>query len=144
MLLPGRIGRVACISESSFAMRNPSSGTLERLQKRSQFLTIARTGRKAVTQGIVLQARPLEPGHETEIKVGYTASRKVGGSVQRNRARRRLRAVVHDVMNAMAKPGHEFVLIARANTLTRSYNGLLADLKRALGKVDALKQEVRT
>ena len=82
MLLPGRIGRVACISESSFAMRNPSSGTLERLQKRSQFLTIARTGRKAVTQGVVLQARPLEPGHETEIKVGYTASRKVGGSVQ--------------------------------------------------------------
>ncbi|MEQ9316298.1 MAG: ribonuclease P protein component [Henriciella sp.] len=125
-------------------MRNSSSGTLERLRKRSQFLTIARTGRKAVTQGIVLQARPLEPGHETEIKVGYTASRKVGGSVQRNRARRRLRAVVHDLLNALARPGHEFVLIARANTLTRSYDDLLSDLKRALAKVDALKQEART
>ena len=125
-------------------MRKPSSGTLERLQKRAQFLTIARTGRKAVTQGLILQARPLEAGQETGIRIGYTASRKVGGSVQRNRARRRLRAVVHDVMNAMAMPGHEFVLIARANTLTRSYDGLLADIRCALGKVDALKQEART
>ena len=125
-------------------MRNPSSGQLERLQRRRQFLAIARAGRKAVTQGIILQARPLEAGQETEIRIGYTASRKVGGSVQRNRARRRLRAVVHDVMNAMAMPGHEFVLIARANTLTRSYDGLLADIRRALGKVDALKQEART
>ena len=125
-------------------MRKPSSGTLERLQKRGQFLTIARTGRKAVTQGLILQARPLEAGQETGIRIGYTASRKVGGSVQRNRARRRLRAVVHDVMNAMAMPGHEFVLIARANTLTRSYDGLLADIRCALGKVDALKQEART
>jgi ribonuclease P protein component len=125
-------------------MRKPSSGTLERLQKRAQFLAIARTGRKAVTQGLILQARPLETGQETEIRIGYTASRKVGGSVQRNRARRRLRAVVHDVMNAMAMPGHEFVLIARANTLTRSYDGLLSDIRCALGKVDALKQEART
>ena len=125
-------------------MRKPSSGTLERLQKRAQFLAIARTGRKAVTQGLILQARPLETGQETGIRIGYTASRKVGGSVQRNRARRRLRAVVHDVMNAMAMPGHEFVLIARANTLTRSYDGLLADIRCALGKVDALKQEART
>ena len=125
-------------------MRKPSSGTLERLQKRAQFLAIARTGRKAVMQGLILQARPLEAGQETGIKIGYTASRKVGGSVQRNRARRRLRAIVHDVMNAMAMPGHEFVLIARANTLTRSYDGLLADIRCALGKVDALKQEART
>lgn len=52
--------------------------------------------------------------------------------------------MVHDVMSAMAIPGHEFVLIARANTLTRSYNGLLADLKRALVKVDAFKKEMQT
>lgn len=125
-------------------MRKPSSGTLERLQKRRQFLTIARAGRNAVTRGMILQALPLKAGQETEIRIGYTASRKVGGAVQRNRARRRLRAVVHDVMNALAMPGHEFVLIARANTLTRSYDGLLADIKRALDKVDALKQEART
>ena len=47
-------------------------------------------------------------------------------------------------MNALAMPGYEFVLIARANTLTRSYDGLLADIKRALDKVDAPKQEART
>ncbi|WP_420403145.1 ribonuclease P protein component [Nisaea sp.] len=124
-------------------MRNPSSGTLERLQKRSEFLNIARIGRKAVTQGLVLQARALEPDHDGPLRVGYTASRKVGGAVQRNRARRRLRAVVHDVLNTMAAPGHEFVLIARANTLSRSYDGLVADLRRALSKVGALKEETR-
>ncbi|UUX51992.1 ribonuclease P protein component [Nisaea acidiphila] len=142
MLQPG-FGRAHAF-ESVFAMRNPSSGSLERLQKRSEFLNIARNGRKAVTQGLVLQARTLEPGQAGPLRIGYTASRKVGGAVQRNRARRRLRAVVHDVLNTMAVPGHEFVLIARANTLTRSYNGLIADLRRALSKVGALKQEAQS
>ena len=60
-------------------------------------------------------------------RVGYTASRKVGNAVQRNRSRRRLRAVVNDVLAARAIPGRDYVLIARAATAGRPYDDLLPD-----------------
>lgn len=70
------------------------------------------------------------------IRVGFTASRKVGSAVARNRARRRLRAVAAAIMPSAA-PGHDFVVIARADTLTRPFPGLLADLEAALRRLGA-------
>lgn len=127
-------------------MRNASTGPTPRLKRRKDFLRIARDGRKAVTQGLVLQARPLDAEEQSSgepqaaPRVGFTASRKVGGAVERNRARRRLKAVVQDVMTECASTDYEYVVIARAGTLTRSYDGLIADLKRALAKVGAQKE----
>ncbi len=66
--------------------------------------------------------------------MGYTASRKVGNAVIRNRARRRLRSAVTDVLSARAQPGHDYVLIARAATAERPYDELLADLARAIDR----------
>lgn len=71
------------------------------------------------------------------IRVGFTASRKVGGAVRRNRARRRLRAAVRQVMPARAKAGHDFVVIARAGTLRRPFGALVADLETALKRLGA-------
>jgi ribonuclease P protein component len=72
----------------------------------------------------------------TTIRVGFTASRKVGSAVARNRARRRLRAAVAQIMPSAA-PGHDFVVIARADTVTRPFPGLLADLEAALRRLGA-------
>ena len=72
------------------------------------------------------------------IRVGFTASRAVGGAVVRNRARRRLRSVVRDVMLDHAQSGHDYVVIARKAIIRRSYAALRRDL--TLG----LKQLVRS
>jgi ribonuclease P protein component len=45
--------------------------------------------------------------------VGFSASKKVGGAVQRNRARRRLREAVRRRLPAIRR-GHHLVLVARA------------------------------
>lgn len=70
------------------------------------------------------------------MRVGFTVSRKVGNAVKRNRARRRLRAVVDRVFPLHAKPGHDFVVIGRARTLTRGFDSLIGDMTTALKRLD--------
>jgi ribonuclease P protein component len=69
-------------------------------------------------------------------RVGFTASRKVGNAVVRNRARRRLKAAADAVLAARARPGTDYVLIARAATPSRPYADLLSDLETALERVE--------
>ena len=73
------------------------------------------------------------------IRIGYTASKKVGGAVERNRARRRLRAVVAKIIPDHAKPGYDFILIARKGTLTRPFSELLEDLVKSLKQLEAYR-----
>lgn len=72
--------------------------------------------------------------------MGFTVSRKVGKAVQRNRARRRLRAAAEIVMPDLAREGHDFVVIGRAATLKRPFASLVRDLKKALMELDACRK----
>lgn len=122
-------------------MRTTGATPLPRLLRRADFLRAAR-GVKAAAPGLVLQDRrraPEETGDDTCPRVGFTASRKVGGAVVRNRARRRLRAVAVDVLSRRAEAGHDYVLIARAVTAERPYDDLLADLEKALTRIQSGK-----
>ena len=112
-----------------------------RLKRRRQFLRVAGGGHKWVAPGLILQARGRDAdetgaGPVTGFRVGYTVSRKVGSAVQRNRARRRLRAATEKVMPAHALGGHDFVLIGRAETLRRPFQALIGDLETALRQLD--------
>jgi ribonuclease P protein component len=116
-----------------------------RLTRRSEFLRVARGRRKWAAPGLVLQVRG-SPGEaaaqDAPFRVGYTASRKVGGAVERNRAKRRLRAVVRAVMPELAAPGHDYVVIARGATLTREFAALKDDLRAALARLRMRKCDV--
>jgi ribonuclease P protein component len=103
---------------------------LARLARRADFVRVAAGRRKWVTPGLVLQACP--GLGSPEVRVGFTASRKVGNAVARNRARRRLRAVSAAVMAVHAREGQDYVLIARPGTLTRCYQELIEDLEESL------------
>jgi len=70
-------------------------------------------------------------------RLGFTASKKVGNAVARNRARRRLKAAAQDVFADRVPENVDYVIIARAATAGRSYDQLLSDMRRALDKVNA-------
>lgn len=74
------------------------------------------------------------------IRLGITASRRVGNAVARNRVRRRLRAAAELVLPRHGKPGYDYVLIGRAATLHRPWSALLADLTEALRRLRALRE----
>jgi ribonuclease P protein component len=129
---------------------DPSLIRLGRLKKRAEFLAVAATRRKWAAQGVIVQLRRWDgaPGEGAEdgpdgcdVRVGYTASRKVGNSVIRNRARRRLRAAAAEVLGCRAAPGCDLVLIARSETVRRPFASLVADLDRALEKLGAVRRE---
>ena len=110
---------------------------MDRLKKRADFLRAAK-GVRRVTPSLTLETCPsVEAGQE--IRVGFTATRKLGGAVMRNRAKRRLRAAAAAVLPLSGKAGHDYVLVARPGTLTRDFATLKEDLAAAVEKAH-LKQ----
>ncbi|MFP6748156.1 MAG: ribonuclease P protein component, partial [Alphaproteobacteria bacterium] len=65
---------------------------LVRLKRRADFLRVARTGRRYASPGLVLQVAHRQAGagdgSEAALGIGFTASKKVGNAVARNRAKR--------------------------------------------------------
>lgn len=106
------------------------------LKRRADFLRVAASRRRFVTPGFILQAasQPQDIAVAAP-RVGYTASRKVGGAVLRNRAKRRLREVVRLLLPDLAQPGLDYVLIARQATAQRDFGLLQDDLRLALKRI---------
>ncbi|MBL8548622.1 MAG: ribonuclease P protein component [Hyphomonadaceae bacterium] len=116
---------------------------IERLRTRSQFLLV-RTGAKAVRPSLLLEARRRPPSASgagpAPIGIGFTATKKIGDAVARNRARRRLREAARQLLPRHGLAGVDYVLVARAGTLTAPWASLLDDLGKALLSV---RDEVR-
>ena len=66
--------------------------------------------------------------------VGFAAGRKLGGSVVRNRARRRLREAYRRQRDLVPAQGLRLCFIARRAALTRPFPELVADVGRALSR----------
>lgn len=77
-------------------------------------------------------------------RVGFTVTKKVGGAVERNRMKRRLRAAAREALAPQAKAGCDYVLVARRAVLDASFDRLLRDVgeavRRAHGRTPSLDQ----
>ena len=82
----------------------------------------------------VLLVRPRDDGDGT-MRVGFTVTKKIGNAVVRNRMKRRLRALVRDILPVAGIRGADHVLIGRAAGIGRPYADLQAGLVKALRKV---------
>jgi ribonuclease P protein component len=86
-----------------------------RLSRSRDFDAVYRKGRSVSTRYLVLYAFPREEDegeHAPEPRLGLAVSRKVGGSVARNRLKRRLRDAFEGLA-ATVRPGYDYVLVAR-------------------------------
>ena len=110
-----------------------------RLKRRPEFLAVAASRRRWVAPGLILQAarRPEDSDLPLAPRIGFTASRKVGMAVERNRARRRLKAVAEQVIPAHGADGFDYVAIARTETIKRPFADLVADFTTALDRLNA-------
>ena len=80
---------------------------------------------------MVIQARDRADGAGT-IRAGFTATKRIGGSVVRNRAKRRLREAARKLLPLHGRQGFDYVFIARGGTALRPWERLLDDVKSAL------------
>lgn len=104
-----------------------------RLKKRAEYLRL-RKGRSWRSGSLVLQARrqnEMGVPNDEPARFGFTATRRIGTAVARNRARRRLKETVRRVAITHARPGYDYVVIARREALTRSFANMQKDLQEA-------------
>jgi ribonuclease P protein component len=139
----------------------------ERLRRRADFLRAAK-GMRFYARGLILQAaprpipsepgdpntigagtRPRQRGLVTEVfpcaqaqpRFGFTVTKQSGGAVRRNRIRRRLKEALRLLNPLPARPGHDYVILARPEALSMPFLDLQGELIRALGKIAARKNQ---
>jgi ribonuclease P protein component len=100
-----------------------------RLKRRREFLRVAGKGSRAARPGLVLQALP---GTAGPLRVGFTATKKLGNAVVRNRAKRRLREAARLMLGEGAPEGWDLVMIGRDATGRRDFAQLMGDLRGLL------------
>lgn len=113
----------------------PDAGTaavvIETMRNRPDYLRAAQARRQG-TGSFLVQGRARGDGAAT-VRVGFTATKKIGNAVLRNRAKRRMRALAREMLPALARPGWDYVLVARPEaTTSRDFALMRADLAQAL------------
>jgi ribonuclease P protein component len=112
---------------------------MERLKRRQDFVAAAK-GAFAAMPGMVVQMR--DRRDDAPSRVGFTCTKKLGNAVVRNRIKRRLREIARLQLEALARPGHDYVLIGRAPSLMRAFTDLEHDLNSALKRLHRTSPQV--
>ena len=104
-------------------------------EPKPQTLTLNKEFRHAYYQG-KSKATPyficyMVRGRRGAVRYGITTSKKIGGAVQRNRARRLLRAAFRSIQDQVL-PGRDFVFVAREKILTAKSWQVAAAMKKCL------------
>jgi ribonuclease P protein component len=100
---------------------------LHRVRKRSEFLRIQRTGRRAQTPHFTLllhERETAEPGP----RLGIVASRRVGGAVVRNRAKRLIREAFRRT-DGLWDQALDVVIVVRRSVTGLGLSDVLAELR---------------
>jgi len=97
---------------------------LLRLKKNWEFKRAYRYGRTVVSKNIVLYYCP----NRMEInRIGFSISKKVGGSVIRNRIKRLFKEALL-TMEHRIKKGYDLILVARKPSTDLNYHGAVREL----------------
>lgn len=101
---------------------------LNTLKKNKEFNFVYRKGRRFNTKNFSLVYAKSRFGG---VRVGFSVSKKVGNSVVRNRARRRLKEafklLLPDINGQCC-----LVFVARPNLADADFGGIVADMRKAL------------
>ena len=125
------------------------SGRLVMLQHRSEFLRV-RNGLRWATEAFVVEAKPREGATFPTVipaevsRCGLTVTKQIGAAVTRNRVRRRLRDALRQVVPTHARPGFDYVVIAREKARTVVFADLVASLGTAFRNLHLGKSQRRS
>lgn len=109
----------------------PATNAIEvvRLKRRPQFLFV-RAGHAQRNKSMVVQGR--RRADDGCVGAGFTATKKIGNAVVRNRAKRRLREAARALLPRHGLAGCDYVFIARMDTAHIGWTRLLDDMEAAL------------
>lgn len=106
-----------------------------RLTHSEEIYRVRQQGKSYVHDAIVLGVRPNQFNHN---RIAVIAGRSVGGAVQRNLAKRRIRSAYQELI-PQVQQGYDLVIIARKPLLDFVYGHLVEALERLLDQAGLLK-----
>lgn len=104
--------------------------TLVTLKKRADFVRLRR-GRKIMSPYFILRVGAADVARVDTARVGYTVTTQCGNAVTRNRMKRRLRALVRELLPEKARAGQDYVFIALAEAKPNLAEAPFADIRSA-------------
>ena len=69
-------------------------------------------------------------------RVGFTASKKVGNAVIRNRSKRRMRAMARQLLPSLGLPGVDYVFIAKKSLVTANWSDFTEQSAKAIAHLN--------
>jgi ribonuclease P protein component len=110
-------------------------GRAHRLSRTWQYQRAYAEGRSLRGRFVVLYAHAAagEPS-----RLGIVASRKVGGAVERNRTKRRLRMITRDLWPRVKADGRQLVVIAMPSAALAPFDELGADVADLMRRMEVL------
>ena len=112
-------------------------GRSVRIGPSGDFARIRQQGQRIVFGCLIANWQRLPEGSKP--KLGVVTSKKIGGAVERNRARRLLRESFRQHQNELAQPV-EIILVARNSIARRSFAEVEKDYLTTLRRAGLLKQ----
>ena len=100
------------------------------IKKRSTFVHIRKNGIFNRSNNINVQILS-DQNLDNKIGVGYTATKKIGNAVKRNRAKRIMRELAKKIL-IKGKINTYYVLIAKTSILDSNFNDLLKELEKSI------------
>lgn len=117
-------------------MATRSFGPGARLHSRAEFLRVQNAGRRVPGRYFTMLGHPNTFARD---RLGIIASRKVGGAVQRNRAKRRLREIFRQFADdGAAERGAgalDIVVIAKTAVIDAPFAAVTSDFQTALRRL---------
>ena len=120
------------------------SSPISFIKKRADFLAVSALNKKSVKPSVIIlsAARSADsPVEENAIRVGFTATRKLGGAVVRNRVKRRMREAARQLLPELGTSGHDYVFIGRPQAQLSTFDNLILDVKHALKRLAVLRTD---
>jgi len=104
------------------------------MKKRRDYLRLSRGGKRFFFEGFVAQVQPAESGLGL---IGITVTKKLGGSVLRHRAKRRLRETIRLWNQHHTLPfSYDVVLVARSKIFEINFTQLQAQWDELLQQLN--------
>jgi len=110
-----------------------------RLRARAEFTAVQEHGRRVSSRRLTLLGRSNDLGHD---RLGIIASRRIGGAVIRNRAKRRLRELFRreaPEVTTPDQPALDIVAIARRDLAVAPFEDVRTEFRAAMRKLRRIR-----
>ena len=106
------------------------------LNKNHEFKRLYNKGKSAASQCVVVYCRRTG---RNENRIGFTVSTKIGGAVQRNRVRRRLKEI-YRLNEEKLSHGYDIVIVARVRSRYIGYHEMESSVLSLFRKLNIMRE----